>query len=341
MNSFNKIPSLVQLFIAEFFGVLLLSVPVSKLYEKIHPPTGYHSAPLDKWDYIFILLGALLILWALATIFRPAVHNTHYVPVFHAGGLAVFNEQMAADYLFSSTHPSYVLIDILVVAFYWFVRALWASYWSERKYEGTVMLLLAAAIPTLRLLAWYVLRLRPQAVGAVQREVDASWKPVVMVYGFFLVPLSLFGAGVWFYQEHQRKVAEANLTVVDAGTWKGNETFNALLDQKETEAMTRRVRLRAVQKSEAAMTCTNPNGNGAFATAVVRLGGDDVMLFTYDAAVADLDYFVKRLDGNRGKSIEFTGRLKQMPTRIPSWKKYCGIEKLSPRPFWVFEEIGP
>ena len=48
MNSFNKIPSLVQIFIAEFFGVLLLSVPVSKLYEKIHPPKGYQSAPLDK-----------------------------------------------------------------------------------------------------------------------------------------------------------------------------------------------------------------------------------------------------------------------------------------------------
>src|SRR6185436_7123057 len=87
MDNFNKIPSLVQIFMAEFFGVLFLSVPFSKLYEKIHPAVAYHSPPLDKWDYVFIALGALVIFWVLATIFRPAVHATRFVPVFHSGGL--------------------------------------------------------------------------------------------------------------------------------------------------------------------------------------------------------------------------------------------------------------
>src|SRR5947208_12057851 len=58
MDQFNKIPSLVQIFIAEFFGVLFLSVPISKIYERIHPPSGYQSLPLSKGDYIFVILGA-------------------------------------------------------------------------------------------------------------------------------------------------------------------------------------------------------------------------------------------------------------------------------------------
>jgi len=33
--------------------VIFLSVPVSKLYERIHPPAGYQSFPLGKADYVF------------------------------------------------------------------------------------------------------------------------------------------------------------------------------------------------------------------------------------------------------------------------------------------------
>ena len=129
--------------------------------------------------------------------------------------------------------------------------------------------------------------------------------------------------------------------MVDASTWKGHETFNALLDPKENEATTRRIRLRAIQKSAGATTCTNPNSNGAFATLLVTLGRDNVLLFTYDATLQDLDYFVKRANSNQGKPIEFTGFLKQMAVQIPSWKKYCDLEKISPRPFWVLENARP
>jgi len=336
MDNFNKIPSLVQIFIAEFFGVLFLSVPFSKLYEKIHPAVAYHSPPLDKWDYVFIALGALVIFWVLATIFRPAVHATRFVPVFHSGGLYVANPEMAADYLFSSTHPSYLFIDLLVVGFYWFVRWLWANYWQERAYQGTIMLALALAIPALRLLAWYVLRLRPRG-EQIRKEVGSSWKPVAMVYGFFLLPLSIFGAGVWFYQEHQRKVEDANLTVVESESWKGNETFNALLDPKENVATTRRIRLRAIQKSDRAATCANDTG-GVFAALVATLApGHDVVIMTYGNAAEDVDWLVKLANGNQSKVIETTGRLRQMPMQIPSWKRYCGMEKSNPRPVWTFE----
>ena len=339
MYHFDKLPSLVQIFIAEFFGVMLLSVPISKIYERIHPPAGYQSLPLAKFDYVFIVLGMLIYFWVLATIFRPALHATRFVPVFRAGGVIVGNSQMAADYAFSSTHPSYVFVDILTAAFYWGVRWLWKHYWTERTYEGTAMLVIAVAIPTLRLLAWYVLRLRPDGDDDVQREVHVSWIPVAMLYGLFLVPLAVLGSGFWFYLQHKDKLAEANLTVVDASTWQGNETFNALLDPKENEAVTRRIRLRAIQKSAVATTCTNPNNFGLFTTAIATLGGDDVLLFTYGPAAADIDYFVKRTNGNQGKTVEFTGRLKQMPSQIPSWKKYCGLEKLSRRPYWVFEDL--
>ena len=50
---------------------------------------------------------------------------------------------------------------------------------------------------------------------------------------------------------------------------------------------------------------------------------------------------VKRASGNEGKSLEAIGRLMPMPDRIPSWKKYCGLEDLPRRPRWVLEEESP
>lgn len=341
MGQFNKIPSLVQIWFAEFLAVMFLFPVVSKIYERIHPTVEYNSLSLDKADYVFFVLGLLIYGWLLFTIFRPAVHATRFVPVFHSGGIVVWNEQMGANYLFSSTHPSYIFIDIFACAFWWFVRWLWSEGWQERAFQGTILVILAAVIPAFRLLAWYVLRLRPAGDERIQEEVNTSWKPVLWLYGV-LIGIGLVCAAFIIPADRRERRAQAEreskLTVIDASSWHGPLSFGELRDSAKTDAtVTKVIRLRATQKSAEAMSCGNKPGQIDFATVLATLGRDDVLIFSYTGP-SDL---IKRATGNEGRQIESIGRLSPMPDRPPSWKKFCGLEDLPRRPRWLFEEERP
>lgn len=341
MNQFNKIPSVIQILVADSIAVMFLFPLVSKLYERVNPGVGYRSLPLDKADYVFFAIGLLVFIWLLATIFRPAVHATTFIPVFHAGGVHVPNPQMRGDYLFSSTHPSYVFIDLMSCSLWWFARWAWSEGWQERVYQGNILLLMGMVVPTLRLVAWYGLRLRPKG-EEVQDEVRTSWKPVVILY-IFLLGLALAAAAVIIPSELRSKreqaKKEANLTVVDSSSWQGRDTFEALRDQdKRDVSATRVIRLRAIQKSLEAATCGNNPGQTDFATVLTTMGThDDIVIFSYSSWTS----LVQRARGNAGKPLETIGRLMQMRDRHPTWKKYCGLEELSPQPRWLFEEETP
>ena len=340
MGSFNKIPSIIQIWFAEFLGVMFLFPVASKIYERLHPAVQYRSLPLDKTDYVLFVIGLLVYVWVLVTIFRPRVHATRFVPVFRAGGVVVWNDAMGADYLFSSTHPSYVFIDIFACGFWWFVRSGWSEGWQERAFQGTILFVIAALIPALRLLAWYVLRLRPPGDEQIQKEVATSWKPVAILYGV-LVGLALVTAAFVIPSERRDRrlqaEKEAKLTVVDAASWKGSLTFGELRDSEKIDTVTRVVRLRATQTSSDAKSCGSKPGQTDFATVLASLGGEDVLIFSY-GGWSDL---VKRAAGNEGKPIESIGRLGPMPDRPPSWKNVCGLEELRRRPRWLFEEEKP
>lgn len=342
MSQFNKIPSIIQILVAEWLAVMFVFPFTSKLYERLHPSVAYHSLPLDKADYVFFAIGLLLFVWLLATIFRPAVHETTFIPVFHSGGVYVWNPEMRADYLFSSTHPSYVFIDLLGSSLWWFARWAWSEGWQERTYQGTILVAMAMVIPALRLFAWYGLRLRPQGDNDVQKEVRNSWKPVALLYSILLL-LALVAAAVIVPSERRSKREqarkEASLTAIDSENWNGWRTVSSLREEtKENANATRVVRLRALQKSSAAMTCGNSPGQIDFATVVATLGrGDDVLIFSYSGVTG----LVQRANGNDGKPIEAIGRLMRMQDNHPAWKKYCGLEELSPKPRWLFEEERP
>jgi hypothetical protein len=341
MGQFNKIPSLIQIWLAEFLAVMFLFPVASKIYERLHPAVAYKSLPLGIADYVFFVIGLLLFAWLLATIFRPAVHATRFVPVFHSGDVYVANPQMAADYLFASTHPSYVFIDILSCGFWWFVRWLWSEGWEERTFQGTILVLIALAIPILRLLAWYGLRLRPKVDAETAEQLRTSWKPVAILYGLFgaiAVVCAVFIIPSERRDRRERAEREAKLTVVDAASWHGPLSFGELRDTAKIDApVTRVVRLRATQKSAGAIGCGNKPGQSDFATVVATLGRDDVLIFSYTSP-SDL---IKRAAGNEGKAIEAIGRLSPVPDQPPSWKKFCGLEDLPRRPRWLLEEETP
>lgn len=338
MNQLNKIPSIVQILFAEWLAVMFLFPFASKLYERIHPAVGYQSPPLDKTDYVFFVIGLLLFFWLLREILRPRVKLDSWFSFKTASS-------SGGEYQFSSTHPSYIFVDAMAVGFWWFARWLWSVGWQERAFQGTILIVLAAIIPVVRLLSWYVLRLRPKDNNdEVPEEVRSAWKPVALLFGLvFVIALVTAAVIIPLEMRNRREQArkEANLTVVDTASWKGSETFDALRDPDHAldgQTATRVIRLRATQKSSAAMTCANDAGQGEFATVLATLGKyDDVLIFSN----IDASGLVERANGNEGKPVEAMGRLTQMPQRVPAWKKYCGLEKLSPRPRWVFEEEHP
>ena len=334
MNQLNKVPSLVQILFVEWLAVMFLFPVVSKLYERMHPSVGYQSLPLDKADYVFFAIGLLLYLWLVREILRPRVKRDSWISFKTASS-------SGGDYNFCSTHPSYVFIDLLAFGFWWFARWAWSAGLQERVYQGTILVSLAAVIPALRLLAWYGLRLRPKAD---EDEVRSSWRPVAVLYGLMFVIVLVAVAVVVpmeIHQKHAQERKEANLTVVDSASWRGSDTFEALRDPDHNidgQIGTRVIRLRATQKSSAAMKCTNNAGQGEFGTVLATLGKyDDILIFSY-GGVSGL---AQRASGNEGKPIGALGRRTQMPNRIPAWKKYCGLERLSPKPRWVFEEERP
>lgn len=341
MNQLNKIPSVIQIWVAEFLAVMFLFPIVSKLYERLHPSVGYKSLPLDKIDYVFFVVGLLLYLWLLKEIFLPRVKRDSWFSFKTASS-------SGGEYYFASTHPSYIFVDVLAVAFWWLIRWGWSQAWQERTYQGTILLLLAALIPVVRLLAWYVLRFRPNAENdeEVAKAIQSAWKPVALIYALSLA-IGVVTAAVIIptemYREREQARKEASLAVVDAASWKGSETFESLRDMDSSvdgQIATRVIRLRATQKSAEAMTCTNDAGQGEYVTVLASLGSsryDDVLIFTNSG----VDELVGRAKGNVGKPIEAMGRLTQMPDKVPAWKKYCGLEKISPRPFWVFVEEHP
>lgn len=345
----KKIPSVIQIFIADMLAVMFLFPVVSKVYELVRKPVGYSSPPFGIGDYVFFALGALIFVWILATIFRPKVHATHFVPVFHGGGLYISNPQMAMDYPFSSTHPSYIFIDLLSCGLWWFARWAWSEGWTERVYQGTILLAMGLVIPAIRLFAWYVLRLRPIAAKDVTEDdlrtsVRRAWRPVAVLYCSLLLIAGVSAVVIVRSERRQARELEerkANLTVVDSSNWKDTETFSDLFEQSaqvDGHAVTRVIRLRGLQKSVDATTCTNDAGQGTFATALVTLGKSaDVLVFSY----IDPTALAERAAGNGGKTLEAIGRLMPLPKEIPTWKKYCGLEKLSPRPRWVLVEESP
>lgn len=163
----------------------------------------------------------------------------------------------------------------------------------------------------------------------------------VWLYGVLLT-LALVTAAVVIPVEmrdrRERAEKEAKLTMVDAASWHGPTTFGELRDPEKADAsVTRVIRLRATQKSSEAISCGNSPRQTDFATVVATLGRDDVLIFSYTGWTE----LLKRAAGNEGHQIEAIGRLRPMPDRPPSWKKFCGLEELSRRPRWLLEEERP
>ena len=147
MESFRKIPSALKRLLIEIGAVLFFPATVAGIVNELRPGTLAEHHNLDgATDWIFALVGPALLAWVLEDIFRPRVKVERWYPLI-------------GPFDFLSTHPSYVLIDLLTIAFAGFY--LWIG--ASGDFEMPIFWIAfgtAVVIPVLRITAWYVLGLR-------------------------------------------------------------------------------------------------------------------------------------------------------------------------------------
>lgn len=329
MGSLNKVPSLVQILIAEILCVLCLSSFVCGVLNTIRPGTFGEEMNLHGiGNWVFYLLGFALFAWLLKETFRPKLKTDSWIN-------PKTGSSSGGEYSFCSTHPSYIFADSIVVFFAAFlVWAGWTAQFNVKTFG--IMLAIALYFPLSRLFAWYILGLR--LTGA---EVKKALKPVLFLVIPFYAVFGLIGAMVLKTEiQTRREIAEA--PVIDETF--DTETFSKLLEASQKEKITKLVKLKSKQISDP-MLCQN-NEKRDFISVLTALGnGEEVLVVGGDYANLGFKEIKEKAENNKGQIIELLGKLKPMPARseMKTWFPYCGLEQLPPTKSnrWIFEFYQP
>ena len=329
MKNLLKVPSVAQVWLAEFLSALCLASFITAAWNTFGAAAQGEKTLRDKSGWLWYALGLALFFWSLREILRPRLKRDSWIN-WKTG------TDSGGDYIFCSTHPSYVLVDLITVAGTGYF--LWAALTEDagaRLYAA--MFAVALVFPALRLFAWYVLGLRI----ADEDETADAWKPAVWLAAPVFAVFALIAVLVFIGDVKQKKLI-ANLPVVDEQTFGGGRrAFEQLLDSSAEERVTRFVRLRARQTSDGPARCKN-NQNFDWATVPADLGAGGDVLIVGHKGNDGFEELVAKSSGNRGQLIEAVGRLRALPRRadLPQWKAYCGLDDLPPPPpggRWVLE----
>jgi len=170
MEDFYKIPSVLKILLIELVAVFFFPITVAGIVNEIW--TGIFPAFNDfqgVGDWLTALVGPLFVAWVVYDILRPRIKDE------------IWGKFFRVKFKFCSTHPSYVLIDFLTIAFASFF--LWIGLTGG--FATPVFLLMLAtslAFPVLRLLAWYLFRLK-----IADTETQDAYKPALSAFGIFSV----------------------------------------------------------------------------------------------------------------------------------------------------------
>jgi len=170
MEDFYKIPSALKILLIELVAVFFFPITFAGIVNEIWPEIFPAFNGLEGvGDWLMAMVGPLFVTWVLYDILRPRIKDE------------VWGKFFRVKFKFCSTHPSYVLIDSLTIAFASFF--LWiglAGGFATPVFW--LVLATAVAFPVLRLLAWYVFRLK-----IVDTETQDAYKPALWAFGIFSV----------------------------------------------------------------------------------------------------------------------------------------------------------
>jgi hypothetical protein len=339
MSNLGRIPALVQIFAAEFAVVLFLSGGVMELARLVVPPgAGVLPSSFAWFDLIPYAIGALCLYWLMRTIWRPRVTRGRWVPVHWAGPVPVPNPTAATDYVFASTHPSYIAMDALAVGVGAFIYALWSSGWHERRVEGLLVLALTLVVPVSRLAAWYIFGIRPgRGEGpAADAVVRGAWRPVVLFYGIMVPILAVAGGVAWFQIAGEARARLENAVRLEPAMLEAR-AFQAIRDTSVRWIEQSRPARLAVVPGEAGRRCVHAeDARQVTINRRVAFGAAGPLLLVLDAELdAALD---RRAAARPGAAIEMLGIVMRTPAVAPAWRRsmWCSLAA-GGAPAWIVE----
>src|SRR5687767_8547286 len=113
MGGFFKCASAYTRLLIGIGAVSFMPVTAIMLASAIVPTWVEESRRIEEpWDLVVALVGPALYVWAMSDIFQPRVRTE-----------GVWGGPSAVEYQFCTTHPSYVLIDVMVIG--WAAFLIW------------------------------------------------------------------------------------------------------------------------------------------------------------------------------------------------------------------------
>jgi len=175
MGGFHKIPSGLKILMIELVAVFFFPITIAGIANQVSHglfPDRYELQGTEDWIMAFV--GPLFVTWVLYDIFRPRVKDQIWGIFFRV------------KFRFCSTHPSYVLIDLITIIFT--VLFLVVGRAGEFDTGGWWLIpATAVCIPVVRLFAWYVFGFRIQ-----DTETYDAYQPALWVFCIFAL---IFGGG--------------------------------------------------------------------------------------------------------------------------------------------------
>ncbi len=232
----KRVPQLIQTWLIEFLFVIPLMFFIAGLIDIRGafgvPGTG-GSISGAQWGALAVsaVFGFLFV----RSLVRPRLVQTTWTPMVRAdvGPVTVYggNRAWAVTYTYLTSHPSYILLQLLTVwiplVMVWMTvdRGDETFYYRVAGYTGLVLLGLIAVA---RLLSWYVFRcgraqldtqLADAPISATRLAWEMAWKPLIMLL-VLIYAVSAVPVGYMWWQE-QRTIA--HLPEVTAADGSGHE----------------------------------------------------------------------------------------------------------------------
>lgn len=306
MSSMQRVVGVVKISVAAWVAMFCLGAVVADLLLL----RGVHGCPpLPRQTggmlYIALPLGLWLYAWSLHRIFVPRLATEAHRPTLQVGPIIAQNPMLKAqEFTFCTTHPSYLLLDLVTLVGAWVLVAVapdtvgCGKAWEWAR--GRVAFAVALSIPVLRLLGWYVLRRRPPQ-GAEQ----GAWRPVAIYLGILVGPLVLGAGPLWRMWSGKRSAP-----VVDATAFTGGLAAHEGLLNKVV-----RVRGRCVGEVPVRCRCGGPRGDDCAQTEVLLDLGDAGQVLVQ--GLSDPEDLAGEARGCGGRELETFGRLHRVPERAP------------------------
>ncbi len=345
MRGFYKIPSLVQVWAAQIVVLFFFSDPLLRLVQLAFKPDGAYAQNRFSWlDLIPWAFGALCLAWLVKTILRPTLGKVRWVPSFGGGGAVVWNGAAAVNYDFPSTHPSYVFMDAIALGLAWFIAYAWSYNEATRPLEAYVIFGLGAFTPALRLVAWYVLGLRPappapgaEAARYTARVLREGWRPVFAFYAV-VVPILAVALGLgWIYSARDLERRRAGAIAIDPAALTDRAYFERIRDASVRSTEQSRLARIALVPAATAVRCEHATVKSAvhFNQRLALGAAGDLLLVLKPEHMPQIE---RRLAAAPGRPVPFMGILVRPPSAVPAWRQHvwCTVPAAG-WPRWIFE----